>query len=997
MAVSMTAIQSERPLLRRRHQYLRLRHQFLRLRHQSLDRHACESHLDHQSLLFCRNNLLLAGLLVVSILANSLWASPSALAQSSPQPATGNARPALEDLLGLDPANFGPRAPRQDADPSSSEPAPASRPRPSERMPANFDGFFSNEMKALLEGSSQSRLDTVPGANLPGFPGHFSNSPRQTNSTTEYPRSSNQLPNGTSSNTRGSNTRGSNTTGSNSTGSNPLRSAQSAPSYNRSVVPPASEVRSALGTVAATPGAGRSTRVTPPVSRQAALPRPLPASTQPLATPRTLANADDARPLLSSNQRSQSLLEDSGTIELLSNEFADTLDLPPPYLTSPEVDAGTDPANRPPRSLKATQPNSLPLNRPLSEAVTSPNLPIQMGFQLEDIDGEDAENAPIKNRLDPADFEALVQSRSSSNTRNTPSDSRPVPAGFAESPDTKLEEPGVPVPERLHSRTVTSPTASSPTVSSPTASSRAPVASVPPAVAVALDTRRPVVAGLFEFERLRQQFSESFTNAATDRPRSEFEAATTYWIWRADWEQARQQVVAWKAQGLDDSEQWEVAWATAEIAIGSNDRAMLDQAEQQMLQWSGGLAKSDAGAGLESIYLDYVAAHQSILAAEPDYVAAVGHLRRVMERIATQVPEGTPWAQQRLSWILLHTQLQMARCIALGPYRAAPTSADQWFQQANATAEQLIQAQIAAPLIRTRVVRQQIECYAESGRFREIPPLANYLATWEHQLQAQGATDESLWVRQQATGTLLRCGLLAYNHQQLSVAQNCVQQAIAKLEREAILQRDSEKSPELAAAYWLQGAIRMQTGQGTAAIRSFDLALKHWPLDLEQRPAANGLEWGERLAIMAVAYWDQDQLPRAVQLNQDAVMLIQNAIDAEAAHPDRIETPLANLAVMTQSSDAGDSIVGAQSSETLVSNAVVAFETESTVEPTIGANATLAGAHMDAIREQLESPVVSTGSAAPADPQPPVTTTRSTTTRSSSGPPKRLPSRAKLR
>lgn len=537
------------------------------------------------------------------------------------------------------------------------------------------------------------------------------------------------------------------------------------------------------------------------------------------------------------------------------------------------------------------------MNRSLAETITSPNLPIQIGFHADELDTNDSRDASIKNRLNSADFEALVQQQSS---------------------DRKT----------------------------------LPVAEAGPGSLAAIQSNRPVAARLLAFDEMRQQFNGSFADEETPVAGTELLAEVNYWIWRGEFEKARDQIAKLNSAEDQGSDPWEAAWLNAEIAIGLKDPGLLEKAERQMLQLRPRHGSLRTDQGLESIYGEYVSANRSLLKADPDYVSAVAGLRRVLEQIPSQISQATPWARQRLSWILLHSQLQMARCIALGPYRSAPTSADEWFKQASATTEQLIQAQIAAPLLRLSVATQQIECYAEAGRFRDIPPLLNYLATWEHQLQIQGQSDDSLWIRQQTTAHLLRCGLLAYNHQQIRLASNWVQQVIPRLERPGQTSLEKNVSLDSAAAYWLQGAIQLQAGQSAPAVRSFDVALQNLPTDLDQLSTTQRLEWGERFAIMAVAYWNQDDMPRALQLNQDAVVSIQNAIDAGLAMPDRIETPLANLAVMTLSSKA---IVGSATLDGIETDAAVRFA--SAESATDGSATTPAGAELGEIREQLENPI----------------------------------------
>ncbi len=876
------------------------------------------------------------------ILAQGVLAQ-GVLAQGTPSrpvvPQTQISRPAIEELLGIDPnelelgpplwAATSPSASRDSArdrqsETESSLPSRGRSVRPNANQSnadssasriGSLDEFFSEEMKSLLEGSARQRATDPRIAKLPpGIPAtprgnRLGESSDGTDSSSYYRSQTDASRDAGNGNNR-----------------NPLRANDQQYSLPDSRL---EDPRNSAPRLV--PGSPDSTAN---LSSNGGRPRGTP--------PRSLVDSGDARPLMSSNPRSQSLLTDTGSIGLLSNESEDTIELSPPD-TSGNEGVPTNPAEvRRSGQNRTPTTSSSPLNRSLSEAITSPNLPIQMGFHADELDANEANasersQSPIRNRLNPADFEALVQQQSQPGLQRNNGTAPNQPAGFSSPGNAANDEPTVPVPNRL--KTVARETRS--------------LVNDRPTAPETIQLNRDVEARLFEFEKLRQRFNSSFSDDHTPVADSEWSAEVNYRIWRGEYGPAHALIAALNTGENLGSDRWEVAWLTAEAAIGLHDPTLLADADRQMRQLRSSTDAAPATQGLESIYMDYVSAHRSLLKADPDYIAAVASLRRVLEQIATNVPEATPWARQRLSWILLQSQLEMARCIALGPYRSAPTSADEWFKQANTTAEQMIQAQIAVPLVRLAVVRTQIECYADTGRFREIPPLANYLATWEHQLQGQGHSDDALWIGQETTAILLHCGLLAYNHQQMELATNWVQQVVPRLERLVQQSPAGNSSSDVAAAYWLEGAIHMHGGNSVPAVRSFELALQYWPLELEQRPTFRGLEWGDRLAIMAVAYWNQDKSQRALQLNQDAVMLIQTAIDAGLAAPERLDTPLANLAVMTQSNPA---VIGTETRDEHSTNTMVRFEsTEPESDKSLDPQS---GSALGEIREQLENPIV---------------------------------------
>lgn len=614
---------------------------------------------------------------------------------------------------------------------------------------------------------------------------------------------------------------------------------------------------------------------------------------------------------MNKNQRPLSLLE-SGSIGLLSNTSDDGIDLPPPYATN-EVTPRSATKPQEPRRINPNNSQRNGMDRPLSEVVELSNLPVQMGFQSDESEAKEPSRQQVKNRLDPADFSALVKQNVRDKTDNGRSETGNRVVASSETVRTD--------PMRGFSSE--------------------------------LDSNLPIDAKLFDFAKLRERLGHSFL---TD-PKTEADilAELNYRVWRGEFQQARQQIMSLDPSEFSNQGLWELTWLIAEVAIGLRDPSLLQIAVSHVEHLQSG-ATSASENRFETIYSNYWSAYGALFQAEPDYVTGVAGFRRVMEQIAEQMPHATPWARQRMAWMLLNSQLEMARCIALGPYQSAVASSDQWFQQANSTVQELIKAELANPLLRTKVVCQQIECYAEQARFREIPPLINYLATQEHQHQRTDAIDEALWLRQLVTAATLRCGLVAFNHQQTSWAEEWVQQVLPKLEalnaRHALAsEKPGTLKNDLATAYWLRGALFRSQRRNNLALHAFDIALQNWP-PIEELPTANqNLEFGERMAIMAVAFWEQDQVARAIQLNQDAVLLIRNAVDSGLASNERLEIPVANLAVMTQSG-APSVILGTETADK------IAAESDSDSLPF--ETTTVGHVELPEIRRQLERPSVAT-------------------------------------
>jgi hypothetical protein len=150
-------------------------------------------------------------------------------------------------------------------------------------------------------------------------------------------------------------------------------------------------------------------------------------------------------------------------------------------------------------------------------------------------------------------------------------------------------------------------------------------------------------------------------------------------------------------------------------------------------------------------------------------------------------------------------------------------------------------------------------------------------------------------------------------------------------------------------AYWLQGALQLQAGQRATGMAAFDRSLALCPESTPWTGAAE-LEQGERLAIMAVAYWEHDR-SRALAVGQQAVAMVENAVAAGLAHPERLEIPTANLYEMTQLVAAAGQLPWAT---TVLESTVENKTVETNIELAWATGTALPTAEADSLRAELE-------------------------------------------
>lgn len=704
--------------------------------------------------------------------------------------------------------------------------------------------------------------------------------------------------------------------------------------------------------------------------------------------PRAISPPMDARPLLQTNQRSESLLGMEDAESLLNGGGrgeALVLDSPP-AMRGPSDDPIAAP------DLEVREPRR-PLDRPLSESITSPNLPMRSGFgsreSLEEMLAEES-TQDVRNRLSTDEFSALSQQYSERQAKHgdrglgqrashargdvseTMAEVRPVGFNTSESGSIELVGPtgtDSVQPDRLPGanslRAESGSWADTEIESNPSGlreparhtfeqTERIQANTAPVGEASRLNEIREsaglrernssaLLAGrlkapvqidvetlpylrLYDFDQLRRGLGW----ASGDVPDPDSAAWVTsqlseaqYWNWRQSPESAWSRLKSIDLEQAPPAQRWEYAWQLAQIGIGLRQPTLLTDSAALMADLYPIMDASSTQSGLEVIYQQYVAGYRLMSQPTPDYEAASEKFQGILRTIAEKIGPMEGGARQRMVAILLDCQLAMGRCVALGPFQNPLHSADQWYQQAGDTVEQLIQLGEAQPATRIHVVLEQVDIFAKTGRFREIPPLINYLRTWEYQLREAGQMDEARWLESRVTGALLQSSLMAYHFRDYASSKSWAQESSARLSQKPTDPAQYEFwQRSTATAYWLQGALALQAGEPHRALASFDVALKHWSVNGTELPTAHTLEAGEQMAIMAVAYWTAERVGQAMALGETSVQVIQAAIDEGLAEPARLDVPASNWYEMTQAVARPEMQVGGQTEAAMMSASV---------------------------------------------------------------------------
>ena len=286
---------------------------------------------------------------------------------------------------------------------------------------------------------------------------------------------------------------------------------------------------------------------------------------------------------------------------------------------------------------------------------------------------------------------------------------------------------------------------------------------------------------------------------------------------------------------------------------------------------------------------------------QPDYQKALQCHQRAIELAAPLGKDNRFAIRRAAKRTLIDAHVAVAKAIAYGNWKNKKEIVPKWLDRAAALAEELIQHDDGAPLLRLYVNQQALSALA--GIRKLVTPAEIVRATIARAEQLEKLSDDTLcqqekdWILAQALVDVLR---IEFARGQTESAKKHGLHAVKVLENLAEQRRDNlDYTLILGEVYFRIGSIHaVQLEDHPTAVNWYTKSL-----DLLERPRPitstfDDAQMGEWFVSMAVSLWEVREREKAINLTEHGTKLIERAVDEESVSGDSLHVPYSNLTRM---------------------------------------------------------------------------------------------------
>ncbi len=285
----------------------------------------------------------------------------------------------------------------------------------------------------------------------------------------------------------------------------------------------------------------------------------------------------------------------------------------------------------------------------------------------------------------------------------------------------------------------------------------------------------------------------------------------------------------------------------------------------------------------------------------PDYRRALKHHMDAIRVAAALVEEKHPAVRLAAKEVLIDAHLGAAHDIAWGEWDDKATAVPEWLARAKAVVEDVIENELGDEEHRFRLATRALAaCVGLRG---EVDPGAwteEALRTGELLVEAAGGQPERAARLRWELGMALYDALQVYQmRDEHELALQFGEKAIDYLEEAA----DAASAPTtgylLGRLYFRLGAMHaIRDGNHREATVWFDRALREIDKPIPPGAAAELGRHGETFVSMGVSYWETEQHDRAVELTDQGLAFMQQAVEQGSLDAEALAVPYNNLSAM---------------------------------------------------------------------------------------------------
>jgi tetratricopeptide (TPR) repeat protein len=287
----------------------------------------------------------------------------------------------------------------------------------------------------------------------------------------------------------------------------------------------------------------------------------------------------------------------------------------------------------------------------------------------------------------------------------------------------------------------------------------------------------------------------------------------------------------------------------------------------------------------------------------PDYKKAVERHTEAVKLADTLITSPHPAIRLPAKEVLIDAHLGAAHDIAWGTWNQKQVAVPVWLKRASAFAEELIQNDGGTAEHRFRVATRALAaCVGAKG---QIDP-----AEWTEQVVQAGHELSAKVDPSRKPQVQWEMGLALYDAVQVYQMRGDRELALKYgAQATALLESGSQGKPKDSADRYLLGRLYFRLGSIHAimgqdhrqAVTWFDKAVPIFEESSANLGDSERGRLGETLVSMAVSYWETGQRDRAVQLTEQGVKNMEQAVKSGVMQASALEIPQANLATMQRS------------------------------------------------------------------------------------------------
>jgi len=291
------------------------------------------------------------------------------------------------------------------------------------------------------------------------------------------------------------------------------------------------------------------------------------------------------------------------------------------------------------------------------------------------------------------------------------------------------------------------------------------------------------------------------------------------------------------------------------------------------------------------------------LGADRDYTVAMKHHQTAIKMALPYASSDNFFDRRAAKQVLFEAHFAMARAVSFGDWSAKEETANKWMTVGSRIGDNLAGDERFDPVVRLKAWRYSLEALA--GLSDPPDPGPTVVALLDEGERLLRESDDALYTSQiqwELGSALYHAARIQRRRRNLTTAQEYLSQAVPLMENaDAKREPSPERNHAFGCLYFLVGSIfAVDYQEHGKAIPWYDKAALHFDLPQGQLIATDPAGHGERLVSMGVSFWETGGHRQALDITQQGLALMQQAVRKGAIGERSLVVPYGNLANMNR-------------------------------------------------------------------------------------------------